>query len=460
VYGGARGGGKTDAALGEWAIHADAYGANAKGLFIRRTRVALMSTIERAKQIYRGMAEWQDQKSRFVFDNGAIVRMSYLERDQDADQYQGHDYTRVYVEELTQFADPKPIDKLRATLRSGAGVPTGFRATCNPGGSGHAWVKQRYIDAGAYNITRHTFVCPFTGLELQTSRVYIPARLSDNPMLMRNDPTYVARLSESGSAQLVRAWLEGDWNIVEGAFFSEWSPRHVLAPFEVPKHWLRFRSFDWGFARPFSCGWWAVASEDLIRPEGIVPRGALVRYREWYGADGPNEGLRLTTEEVADGIREREAGEEIAYGVADPAIFAQDGGPSRAEIMARRKVVWRPADNKRVGRNGAMGGWDEMRWRLRGHNERPMLYVFSTCRDFVRTVPTLQHDADKPEDLDTDGEDHVADEARYACMSRPWARKVDKREPADWEVKATPTATQVVLPPVWDMKQCRVRERV
>ena len=436
VYGGARGGGKTDATLGEFGIHAERYGENAKGLCVRRTQRALQSTINRAKQIYRGIATWQENKSRFVWPSGATLVMSYLERDQDADNYQGHDYTRVYVEELTQFADPSPVDKLRATLRSAAGVPTGFRATCNPGGAGHGWVKARYIDHGAWNVTRQIFECPFTNKKVETTRIYIPALLSDNPKLMESDPTYVARLYESGSEQLVRAWLEGDWDIIEGAFFTEWqNALHVVAPFTLPQHWARFRSFDWGFARPFSCGWWAVASEDLVRPEGLIPRGALVRYAEWYGASEPNKGLRLSTDEVADGIvaRELERGERVSratdriMGVADPAIFSENGGPSMAEAMGRRGVIWRPADNTRVGKAGAMGGWDQVRSRLRGVEARPMLYVFSTCRDLIRTLPAMQHDRTRAEDIDSSGEDHIADEVRYACMSRPWVAPQPKQ---------------------------------
>lgn len=421
VYGGARGGGKTDGSLGEWALHAKRYGKDAKGLFVRRTRVALEPTIERAKQIFTPLgAEWQEQKSRFIWPSGAVLYMRYLERDQDADNYQGHDYTRVYVEELTQFPDPGPVDKLKGTLRSAAGVPTGIRATCNPGGPGHTWVKSRYIDAGPYNIVRETFTNPFDGSTVELGRVFIPAKLSDNPLLLENDPLYVAKLQQTGSAQLVKAWLEGDWNVIDGAFFDGWSSRNVVKPFEIPKVWTKFRAFDWGSARPFSVGWWAVASDDYDAGDGkIIPRGALVRYREWYGSTGkPNEGLKLTAEQVADGIKAREAADECAYGVADPSIFREDGGPSIGERMARLKVFWRPADNARVPKAGAMGGWDQMRARIKG-GEHPMLFVFDTCRDFLRTVPVLQHDPHRPEDLDTEGEDHIADEARYACMSRP-----------------------------------------
>jgi hypothetical protein len=430
VYGGARGGGKTDASLGDFALHARRYGANAKGLFVRRSRVALEPTIERAKQLYLGAgAEWRQQRSQFLWPNGAVLYFRYLNHDADADAYQGHDYTRVYVEELTQFPDPSPVAKLKATLRSAAGVPCGFRATCNPGGPGHTWVKARYIDPGPWQVVEEVFDSPFDGRRIALGRVFIPAKLTDNPLLLENDPLYVARLQQSGSAQLVRAWLEGDWSIVEGAFFDNWTAaRNVVEPFPIPADWTRFRSLDWGSARPFSVGWWAVAGDATRAGRVAIPRGALVRYREWYGSTGkPNEGLKMTAEAVADGVLEREGSERIAYGVADPAIFASDGGPSIGERMFRQGVSWRRADNARVARSGAMGGWDQMRARISGDADGPGLVVFSTCRDFIRTVPVLQHDPARPEDVDTNAEDHAADEARYACMSRPYPAE---RQPA------------------------------
>lgn len=441
VYGGARGGGKTDACLGDWALHAKRYGADAKGLFLRRTQIALLPTIERAKRLFRPLgAVWKEQDKRFVWPNGATLYFRYLDKDSDADNYQGHDYTRVYVEELTQFAVPDPLDKIKATLRSGAGVPTGFRASCNPGGPGHGWVKERYIEPGAWNIVKSTFVNPFTNEEVSRSRVFIPAKLSDNPQLLRNDPGYVANLFMSGSKALVQAWLQGDWDVVEGAFFDCWdTSKHVVQPFIIPKDWTKFRSFDWGSAAPFSVGWWAIAGDDY----GRIPRGALVRYREWYGASAPQKGLKLTTEAVAAGILERDAGEDMHVGsVADPAIFAEDGGPSRAEVFSRHGIFFRRADNKRVSGNGAMGGWDEMRQRLVGKDGVPMLYVFETCKDFIRTVPALPHDTKRMEDVDSDAEDHIADEARYACMSRPWVRPLpSKDKPANFSDYAPKTPT-------------------
>lgn len=428
-FGGARGGGKTDGVLGDFLEHADTYGKDAIGLMIRRQRTELIETIERSRVIYTPLGwTYHEQEKMWRAPNGARLRFAYLERDADAAGYQGHSYTRVYVEEIGNFPSDKPILKLMATLRSGAGVPVGFRATGNPGGPGHQWVKARYIDP-APNGWR-VFKDSVSDLE----RVFIPSKVQDNHYLGED---YVARLRASGSKELVRAWLEGDWSVIEGAFFDCWSnERHVIRPFEIPKGWLRYRAADWGSARPFSVGWWAVVQDDhaLVGDSGpvILPRGAIVRYREWYGSNGqPNVGLKLTAEAVADGILGREQpGEKITYSVMDPAAFASDGGPSIAERMSTRKVHFSRADNKRVTERGAMGGWDQMRSRLIGNADgRPMLFVFSTCTDFIRTVPALQHDPDRPEDLDTDGEDHVGDEARYACMARPWVPREIVHEP-------------------------------
>lgn len=426
-FGGARGGGKTDGVLGDFLEHADSYGEHAIGLMVRRQRTELIETIERSRAIYTPLGwEFHEQDKMWRAPNGARLRFAYLERDADAEGYQGHSYTRLYIEEIGNFPSDRPILKLMATLRSGAGVPVGFRATGNPGGPGHQWVKARYIDPApmGWRIVKDAL----SGLE----RVYIPSRVHDNRFLGEQ---YVQQLRASGSKELVRAWLDGDWSVIEGAFFDCWSTeQHVVRPFEIPVDWLRFRSGDWGSAKPFSIGWWAVVSDDTTveaafgaagRTRLSLPRGALVRYREWYGSNGqPNVGLKFTAEQVALGIRDREQGDEIAFGVLDPAAFTADGGPSIAERMASvtdGKIWFRRADNRRVSTLGALGGWDQMRRRLQGDGDgRPMLYTFSTCRDFIRTVPALQHDPNRPEDVDTDGEDHAGDEARYACMARPW----------------------------------------
>lgn len=462
--------------LGDWIAHAGRYGENAIGLMVRRERTQLLETIERSRQIYVPLgAKFNEQDKMWRFPDGARLRFAYLERDADADAYQGHSYTRVYVEEIGTFPNAAPVLKLMATLRSGAGVPCGFRATGNPGGPGHQWVKARYIDAAplGWRVTKEAYRNPWTGETVERDRVYIPSRLTDNRYLGSD---YVANLQMTGSEQLVKAWLEGDWSVIDGAFFTEWSnEHHVIAPFAIPEHWLRFRSMDWGSASPFSVGWWAVVGDEFQLPVGTgagmadtngsghnraLPRGALVRYREWYGASAPNVGLKLTAEEVARGILAKSAGENITYTVVDPSMFKQDGGPSIAERMIAQGITGlRPADNSRVGKAGAMGGWDMLRHRLKGQDDRPMLYVFSTCKDLIRTLPALQHDRDKPEDVDTDSEDHAPDETRYACMSRPWIPVVaEPPKPTELQYKVTNGRLHSNMS-VWDVVEAKRKKR-
>jgi hypothetical protein len=245
-------------------------------------------------------------------------------------------------------------------------------------------------------------------------------------LLLRNDPTYVLRLRQSGSEALVKAWLEGNWDIVDGAYFSDLNEQvhgrdASIIRWATPNT-VYFRSFDWGSYKPFSVGWWAIA-DGLWPKDDPLPFGAIFRYKEWYGATGPNKGMGSTADVVAAEIMriEEEAKRRVRFAVADPAIFIRNGGPSIAESMARCR--WRRADNKRLP------GWEAVRQRIAGDNGVPMLYAALECEDFWRTMPTLQHDEDNPEDLDTDGEDHVADEVRYACMSRPWKPKLIVPEP-------------------------------
>jgi hypothetical protein len=449
-FGGARGGGKTDGMLGEWVKHADRYGENAIGLMLRRTRTELVETIERSRVIYAPMGwKYHETDKMWRATNGARLRFAYLERDADAELYQGHSYTRLYVEEIGNFPNPAPIFKLMATLRSGAGVPVGFRATGNPGGPGHQWVKARYIDPAP--LGNRVIRDNDTHLE----RVYIPSKVDNNSAHIDVE-NYKRQLRASGSKELVAAWLDGDWNVTLGAFFDCWNTkRHVVRPFEVPKDWLRFRSMDWGSASPFSVGWWAVVQDDFATDARTLPRGCIVRYREWYGCKPgqPNTGIKLHAEAVGESIAAREKKDDkISYGVLDPSAFAEDGGPSIAERLARgsgNKVHFRRADNTRVARVGAIGGWDQFRARLVGDvADRPMIVAFSTCIDSIRTIPFLQHDPDKPEDLMTDSEDHAADDWRYACMSRPYVptrpepkpssvtgykRVRDTATPGDWK---------------------------
>lgn len=456
LFGGARGGGKSDGVLGEWLSHADEYGENAIGLCVRRERTQLLELIERSKVLFRPLgAKFSEIDKMWRFPNGARLRFAYLENDNDAQNYQGHSYTRVYVEEMGTFPNPAPIYKLMATLRSGAGVPCRFIATANPGGPGHLWIKQRYIDPApmGMKIIPTEYKNPFTGEVIYKERVFIPSKVTDNKYT--NTAEYIGNLYMAGhdNEDLVKAWLIGDWNVMLGAFFHEWDVnKHVIKTFTPPRHWTRFMSMDWGSYRPFSIGWWCVVPDEydtgldveymnIGGKRLIIPRGAIIRYREWYGMkpNAPNIGLKLPVEEVAAGIVARERTEprnelgrpRIAYRVADPSMAKEDGGPSMFETMnaAPYYLSFRKADNTRVGRRGMMGGWDQVRARLKGEGGVPMIYFMDCCVDAIRTLPALQHDPDNPEDVDTDGEDHAPDEIRYACMSRPYARNQDDDSP-------------------------------
>jgi hypothetical protein len=461
LAGGSRGGGKTDGVLGEWLVHSQRYGADAVGLMVRRHRTELVETVERARQMFLplGAKVYDSNPPYVVMENGARLRFGYLDRDADADAYQGWSLTRVYFEELGTFPTIDPYRKLMATLRSGAGVPVGMRATGNPGGVGQPWVRARFIDPAPAGWT--------TIVEGGRSRIFLPSRVSDNPFLGED---YVAQLRLVGSPELVRAWLDGDWDAVAGQFFSEFrSARHVMTECRLPREWARYRAMDWGFAAPFCVLWFAVSDGSVP----AIPRGALVVYREWYGCASPNVGLRLTAEEVAAGIVERERWDDVRWGVLDPAAFASDGGPSIGERLNRalaaaaggkqqaRHPPFRPADNRRVGGVGALSGWDQVRARLRGDGERPALYISQQCVHLIRTMPMMQHDRARLEDMDTDGEDHAVDALRYGVMARPYVARQDIRQSCrtEYTLLARGGKTGITFGDLVKLSEAQTRER-
>jgi hypothetical protein len=222
-FGGARGGGKTDALLGDWAMHASRYGADAHGIIFRRSMPELEDVIRRSREIYVPIgAEFKEQSKTWVMPGGAELRMRYLESDNDASRYQGHAYTWMGLDEMGQWPSPLPIDQLRACLRSNANVPCMMRGTGNPGGPGHEWVKKRYIDPSPP-------LTPFKSGGI--TRVFIPSKLSDNPRLTNADQ-YTENIKNSGPDWLVRAWLDGDWSgpPVGGIISPEWLRTYDAMP--------------------------------------------------------------------------------------------------------------------------------------------------------------------------------------------------------------------------------------
>jgi hypothetical protein len=383
------------------------------------------------------------------FWNGSVLYLCHCKAESDIYKYQGAEIHVLLIDELTHFTE-KMYRYLRGRVRMvGITLPPQYqgkfpRILCgsNPGGKGHLWVKTTFI-AGCEPLKIRRMQKSEGGM----LRQFIPGRLEDNPSMTEDDPEYEAKLLGLGSATLVAAMRYGDWDVVDGAFFSEWSnEQHVIPPFAIPQHWLRYRSGDWGSQSPYSIGWWAVVSDDFVLGARILPRGAIVRYREDYGKVGG----KLTAEQLGARIAKAEERDpKLGYGVLDPSTFNEDGGPSIAEringeLIKKKLISFHKADNARVSksdgpdRGGAMGGWDQFRNRLVGTARkledfsvdwatgRPMIYTFSTCVDSIRTIPVLQHDPHRAEDLDTKAEDHAADDWRYACMSRPWIKSLPK----------------------------------
>ncbi len=449
-YGGERGGGKSDFQLGYQEKGALVYRDKWRGIMFRKTYPELEELQARACEVFPGEgAVFKTQPSAdfpfsncWYWPNGASVKMRFIESEKDYGRYHGHQYTGISFDEVTEYATPAGLLKMLSTLRSAYGVPCTMRATGNPGGIGHVWVKGRYI-------TPSPPLTPYTDPETGFQRMFIPSRLADNALLLKNDPNYRSRIlaATGGNESLRKAWLEGNWDIVAGAFFDNITQGMKLPAWNPPKSWTRYRSMDWGSARPFSVGWWAISDDDTWVPlrggvgELLVKRGALVRYREWYGCKPgePNAGLKLDAEEVAKGIKQREAGETVdeVLSVADPSMWKEDGGPSIAERMIRALPGnsgprFRPADNTRVT------GWQQVRARVNGEDGHPLLLVTEDCVDWWRTVPALQHDRNRIEDVDTDGEDHAGDDTRYACMARPVSRTVKPRKqsgPTPWSLE-------------------------
>ncbi len=425
AYGGARGGGKS------WFVRAMACilalcFAGIRILITRKTyRELLNNHIEPLLKLLHGIAKYNKTDKVFVFPNGSTIWFGYCNNDGDLGQYQGAEYDIWFADEAGQFLEDW-IRKINACVRGANDFPKRTYYTLNPGGPSHGYFKRLFVDRR------------FKDGEDPNDYAFVQALVTDNVALLAMQPEYKKEL-EKLPPKLRAAWLEGRWDVFEGQFFEDfridpdmskeedtsadelrrqhrWC--HVIKPFDIPDGWTIYRSYDWGYGKPFSVGWWAVDYD-----------GVLYRILELYGCtQTPNEGVKWTVpqqmQEVARIEREHPwlKGRKI-HGVADPSIWDGSKGESVADTAMKYGIYFEPGVNDRIP------GWMQVHYRLAfDDNGFAMMYIFQGCKAFIRTIPTLQYDEHKPEDLDTNGEDHCADEVRYMCMARPIKPVLSKKE--------------------------------
>lgn len=411
-YGGARGGGKTDGLLGDFLGHAHLYGGNARGILFRRTLEELVQVVDRSREIYAPLGWiYKEQKRIWSAPNGATLRLQYLDNDADAANYQGQAYTWMAFDELGNWPSPRPIDKLWGCLRSAHGVPCVRRATGNPGGPGHAWVKKRYIDHGPYVV--HTEYPDPERAEIHISSVFIPSTLDDNLLLQKNDPGYESRLRKAGGESLFRAWRYGDWDVLAGQYFDCFDPAvHVVRPGEYiiePWHpkWI---SMDWGFEDDAAIHWHrsnegrhVVTFRELVANHMTpVDLGkAIVRnskdnesYDAFYlsrDAFHKRHSERTIADEIYEGIKVANAEREAKQ---LPEIYIPY--PTRCD------------DNR-------VGGWMLMYQMLKNGT----WVMDESCKVLTESLPMLVRDIEKnPEDCMESKVDHAPDSARYGLQTR------------------------------------------
>ena len=418
-FGGARGGGKS------WAVRVKAIllclkYAGIKCMIVRKTYAELTANhiVPMVELLHcyapkkdDRIASYNDAKKTITFSNGSTILFRYCDNEKDAERFQGTEVDVLFVDEATHQSEEK-WKKLTACVRGVNKFPKRIYATMNPGGEGHAWVKRLFIDRN------------FHRGENANDYVFIKSKVTDNTALMRENPDYIDQL-EALPPQLRKMWLEGDWDVASGMVFEEfrndpdhyldrqWT--HVIEPFEIPDSWKIYRGFDFGYNKPFSCQWFAVDTDGVVY-------NILELYgcqKDVNGEDIANVGVKWTPQKMFSEIHKIESehrwlkGKQI-IGIADPACWNSETGESVAETAAKYQVFFNKGDNNRLS------GWMQMHYRLAfDENGFPMMYIFKNCKSFIRTIPLMMYDEHKPEDIDSDLEDHNLDSCRYFLMSRP-----------------------------------------
>lgn len=389
--GGARGPGKSFACFAQVSIDDCQRFPGLKVLFLRKTAVSAKESFgDLIDKVIRGRVGYSQAGNVLTLTNGSRIILGGFHDANDIDKYIGIEYDVIVLEEANQLTEDK-IDKLKGSLRtSKAGWRPRLYCSFNPGGLGHNLVKKRYV-------------IPFRENKETITR-YIPSTYKDNPFLNKEYIDYLEGLS----GNLGKAWREGDFDIFEGQYFSEWDYNvHVVEPFKIPKEWKRYRGLDHGSAKPTSCHWYALDPDDNV-----------YCYREHYLID------KLASNH-AKRIKELSEGEEITYTAADPSMWIKSptDGKSAQEIYAENGVPLTKANNDRIN------GWAVVREYLNHENKPPRLRIFKTCYKMIETIPEMVHDDLKPEDLNTDSNDHACDDLRYFLVSRSYPSKIKKDSP-------------------------------
>lgn len=423
LYGGAAGGGKSDAL-----IMAALRGVNHPkyhGLLLRRTFPQLQEIIDRSHDYYPSThGIYSATKKRWEWPSGAKISFGHMQNEQDKENYQGKEYQFIGVDELTHFTESQILYLHSRVRRSDDQLGLVFRYTTNPGGIGHVWVKKRFIDVAT---PYQTYFDPITS----QSRAFIPATVYDNPSIMDSDPLYVKRLEALPEIEK-RRLLYGEWDVFEGQVFTELSDAiNGCDAFDIPVDWERVMAFDWGFSRPWCALWFAVDYD-----------GTMYLYRELYGMKqgNPDKGLRMNNVEICRAILQAEQSDHIGIRVADPACWGptkvggsnQILGPSFAEDAMSEGLFFLKADNDRIR------GKQQVHLRFmidRETNadgeiieESPRFLAFRSCKRWWEELQGLREDVKNPEDVDTEQPDEGYDCTRYAFMSRPVAPKYKPHE--------------------------------
>lgn len=421
LYGGAAGGGKTDALLGDYAAGIEAYGSAWRGVIFRRTYGMLEEIETRALEIFSpvyGDKCYSVGKRTWTFPSGATLRLRFLDDPKDTLQYQGKQYNWVGFDELTQWPTDYEYDYILSRTRSAQGAPTYFRSTSNPGGPGHGWVKKRFIDCSPPRVPYITWGKDIDGNPVKRARVFIPAKLSDNKILVRNDPTYYDKLNQLSDPIMRAALRDGNWDVFQGMAFSEFDRNvHVIPRAPVPEGVSMWRACDWGFDKPY-CVLWFYADFD----------GNVIVFNEMYGAgERAGMGTKTAAVDVRAAIESFEGMNNlwVPMGYLDPQCWAaHDEVNSIYHNLGGTSLNWHKWEK---GPGSRVIQKQTVHEYLRVVNGQSRLKIMDNCVHLIRTLPALPLDPSNSEDVDSSAEDHAYDALRGGLVRKVLTREERRR---------------------------------